>query len=57
MKTLQNIGLLLFFIGISLFTASIFTGSFNLSKTELDAYIQEKGYKSEVLATELQKAI
>ena len=57
MKTLQNIGLLLFFIGMSLFSASIFTGSFSLSNAELEAFIQEKGYKSEVLASELQKAV
>ncbi|WP_298782260.1 4Fe-4S dicluster domain-containing protein [uncultured Polaribacter sp.] len=57
MKIIQKVGLIIFLIGLSIFTASIFTGSFNLTQTELDTFISEKGYKSEILKEELSKAI
>lgn len=57
MKAIKNIGLIIFLIGLSVFTGAIFTGSFNLSSAELDAFIKEKGYKSEVIQKELAKAV
>jgi polyferredoxin len=57
MKAIKQIGLLLFLIGLSIFTGTIFTGSFSLTSSEVDAFISEKGYKSEVIKEELSKAV
>ena len=56
-KTIQKLGLILFLIGLSIFTATIFTGSFSLTQSELDSFISEKGYKSEIIQKELQNAV
>jgi polyferredoxin len=57
MKFIKNTGLIIFIIGLSVFTASIFTGSFSLTQQELEAFISDKGYKSKILKKELSKAI
>ena len=57
MKILKHIGLVLFLIGLSIFTGVLFTGSFNLSSTELTSYISKKGYKSELILNNLKKTV
>ena len=57
MKILKHLGLVLFLIGLSIFTGILFTGSFNLSSTELTSYISKKGYKSELILNNLKKAV
>jgi len=57
MKAIKQIGLIIFLTGLSIFTGTIFTGSFSLTSSELDAFISEKGYKNEVIKDELSKAI
>jgi len=57
MKTIKYTGLAIFLIGLTIFTASIFLGSFGMSQKELDTYIAEKNYKSEIIKQELSKAI
>ncbi|PQB08183.1 FeS-binding protein [Polaribacter filamentus] len=57
MKFIKNLGLIIFIIGLTIFTASVFTGSFNLTQPELNSYISDKGYKSEIIKAELSKAI
>ena len=57
MKTIKHIGLVVFITGLIIFTGSIFTGSFNLSESELDTFIKSKNYKSELIKEELSKAI
>ena len=57
MNTIKYIGLAIFLIGLSIFTATIFLGSFGMSQKELDTYIAEKNYKSEIIKQELSKAI
>ncbi|APZ45287.1 FeS-binding protein [Polaribacter reichenbachii] len=57
MKFIKHTGLVIFLIGLFIFTASIFTGNFSLTQQELDTYITEKGYKSEIIKQELTKAI
>jgi ferredoxin-type protein NapH len=56
-KFIKNIGLVIFIIGLTIFTASVFTSSFNLTQQELNSYISDKGYKSEIIKAELSKAI
>ena len=57
MKLIKNIGLVIFLIGLSIFTGTIFTGSFSLTESEVEAFIQEKGYKSEVIKDKLVSAV
>ena len=57
MKAIKKTGLIIFLIGLALFIGTIFTGSFNLTQAELDTFIQEKGYKSELIKTELTKGV
>ena len=57
MKILRHLGLVLFLIGLSIFTGVLFTGSFNLSSTELTSYVSKKGYKSELILNNLKKAV
>ncbi|MDE1205670.1 4Fe-4S binding protein [Tenacibaculum larymnensis] len=57
MRIIKQTGLLLFLIGLIIFSGVIFTGSFNLSQSKLDSFITEKGYKSEFIKDELSKAI
>lgn len=57
MKVIKNIGLVIFLIGLSIFTGTIFTGSFSLTESEVEAFIQEKGYKSEVIKDKLVSAV
>ena len=57
MKLLQQLGLVLFIIGLSIFTGTLFTGNFSLSESDLDAFIESKGYKSTLIKDELKKAV
>ena len=57
MKFIKQTGLIIFLIGLAFFIGIIFTGSFSLTPQELDTFISEKGYKSEVIKEELSKAI
>jgi len=57
MKILKHLGLVLFLIGLSIFTGVLFTGSFNLSSIELTSYVSKKGYKSELILNNLKKAV
>lgn len=57
MKIIKHIGLVLFLIGLTIFTSVLFTGSFGLSQKDLNNYISDKGYKSEIIHDELSKAV
>ena len=57
MKIIQKIGLGVFLVALAIFTSLIFLGSFNLTETELDNFIERQGYKSEVIKQELKKAV
>ena len=57
MKAIKYIGLVIFLIGLAIFTGTLFTGSFSLTKAEVSEYIEAQGYKSEVIKQELEKAV
>ena len=57
MKAIKYTGLVIFLIGLAIFTGSIFTGSFNLTSAELDEFIKEKKYKNEYIKKELTEAV
>ncbi len=56
MKILKQLGLVLFLIGLGIFTGTLFTGSFSLTESELNEFIASKAYKSEIIKDELKKA-
>ncbi|MCF7567675.1 4Fe-4S binding protein [Sabulilitoribacter arenilitoris] len=56
MKIIKQLGLVLFLIGLGIFTGTLFTGSFSLSEAEFDEFITSKNYKSEIIKEELKKA-
>lgn len=56
MKTIKNIGLLICFIGFAIFTASIFTGTNNVSQKTFDTWAAQK-VKSEFFIEKAQHEI
>ncbi|MCO4821501.1 MAG: 4Fe-4S binding protein [Flavobacteriaceae bacterium] len=48
MKTIQNIGLALFLVGLAIFTALIFLGKYQVTPENLDELVNNKGIKSEL---------
>ena len=57
MSNIKNTGLVIFLISLTLFTGTIFMGSFHLSPSALDDFISEKGYQNALIKAELTKAI
>ncbi len=57
MKTIKNIGLIIFLIGLGIFTSLIFIGEFKVNQETLDQVISEKGIKSEIFIGELKKNV
>ena len=57
MKILKQAGFVIFLIGLSIFTGTLFTGTFNLTSSELASFVTEKGYKNELILDELTKAV
>ncbi|WP_299669332.1 4Fe-4S binding protein [uncultured Polaribacter sp.] len=57
MKTIKYTGLVIFLLGLAIFTGTIFSGSFNLTKSELDTFLREQNYKSTVIESALEKAV
>ena len=57
MKTIKNIGLVLFLIGLAIFTALPVLGTFDLSPKDLDDFINHKGIKSEVYISDLRQNV
>ena len=53
MKILKQAGFVIFLIGLSIFTGTLFTGNFNLTSSELASFVTEKGYKNELILDEL----
>ena len=57
MKTIKNIGLVLFLIGLAIFTVLPVIGTFDLSPKDLDDFINHKGIKSEVYISDLRQNV
>ena len=57
MKIIKNIGLIIFLIGLGIFTSLIFIGSFEVNQDTLDQVISEKSIKSEIFIEELKKNV
>ena len=57
MKFIKQSGLVIFLLGLAIFIGTIFSGSFNLTQTELNTFLKEQNYKSTVIKGALEKAI
>lgn len=57
MKTLQNIGIAIFLVGLGIFTALPVIGTFTLDRKDFEEIIAEKKFKSELFISEIQKNI
>ncbi|MBE16351.1 MAG: FeS-binding protein [Cytophagaceae bacterium] len=57
MKAIKYTGLVLFLIGLSIFTATLFLGSFTLSKADITEFTNSRNIKSELLQSKLESAV
>ncbi len=57
MKALTYTGLIIFLTGLTIFTGSIFLGSFDLQEADLNTFLNDKGIENELLQKELQSAL
>lgn len=49
MKTIKNIGLFLFLIGLVIFSGTILFGDFHTKEKDIDTFLAQKGYKNEYI--------
>lgn len=56
MKAIKTSGLILFLIGLCVFSGSLFTGNFGLSPSQFKTFIESKNYQSEIIEDALFKA-
>ena len=57
MKTIQNIGLSIFLIGLAIFTSLIFLGKYKLTPELLDSVVDSKGIKSELFINSIKSEV
>lgn len=57
MKAIKNIGLVIFLLGLGIFTSLLFVGKFNLSETVLEQLVKDKKIKSELFIQDLKNNV
>jgi len=57
MKIIKTLGLVIFLTGLAIWTASVFMGGFTLQQEQLDAFISEKGIKSELITKKITEDV
>ncbi|QCW98682.1 4Fe-4S binding protein [Aggregatimonas sangjinii] len=57
MKTIQNIGIAIFLVGLGIFTALPVIGTFTLDRKDFEEIVAEKKFKSELFVSEMQKNV
>ncbi|WP_405227060.1 4Fe-4S binding protein [Dokdonia sp. Asnod1-B02] len=57
MKIIKNLGLVIFLTGLAIWTASVFMGGFTLQQDQLDAFVSEKGIKSELITKRITEDV
>ena len=57
MKTIKNIGLVIFLIGLAIFTALPVIGTYSISSTDFSAFVSEKGIKSDLFIADLEQNV
>lgn len=57
MKLIKNIGLVIFLIGLAIFTILPIVGTYNLSQNTFSEFIAQKGIKSELFISEMEQNV
>src|SRR5690606_20001182 len=57
MGYIKNIGLVIFLIGLGIFTALPFLGEFELTRDSLEKVIRDRGVQSEIFIKEIEKNV
>jgi ferredoxin-type protein NapH len=57
MKLIKNIGLVIFLIGLAVFTALPLLGTFNLNEADFNTIVSDQNIKSEVFISDLKSSI
>lgn len=57
MKTIKNLGLVIFLIGLGIFTSLIFIGKFEVTESTFKQIVAEKNFKSEIFIEDLKKNV
>ena len=57
MKIIKNLGLVIFLTGLAIWTASVFMGGFTLQQDQLEAFVSEKGIKSELITKKITEDV
>lgn len=57
MKQIKSIGLILFLLGLTVFTALTFTGTYTISTSDFDTLVSQRGFKNDVFIEDVQKNI
>ena len=57
MKTIKNIGLVIFLVGLGIFTSLIFTGKFEVNEATFSQFITDKNIKSELFIDTMKSSV
>ncbi len=57
MKTIKNIGLVIFLIGLGIFTVLPVIGTYELSSDTFSEFVASKGIKSELFVSEIESKV
>lgn len=57
MKTIKNIGLILFLIGLAIFTALPVIGTYSLSPKQFEDFVGQKGIQSDLFISDIQENV
>ncbi|QBA65035.1 4Fe-4S binding protein [Muriicola soli] len=57
MKTIKRIGLIVFLIGLGIFTSLPFIGTYSLTSSDFTKWVEEKGIKSELFIKDIEQEV
>ena len=57
MKAIKNIGLVIFLVGLGIFTILPFIGEFQVSEATFEKFVADNGIKSELFTERIQKEV
>ncbi|GGD53194.1 4Fe-4S binding protein [Muriicola marianensis] len=57
MRTIKHIGLIIFLLGLTIFSTLPFLGTYSMSSSEIDQWVEQKRIKSELFAAALQEDV
>jgi len=57
MKHIKTLGLIIFLLGLTIFTAITFTGEFTVSQTQFNSIVESRGFKNDLFIGGMNKAV